>query len=151
MRLVTRRQWVGVAGCLLGGATVGTRRDARPTGPASVAPEAMVLVPEGPFLMGTSADEAARLARRYGHHPAWLSGELPRRAVSVAAFAIDRCPVTNRQYARFCAETGHARPRHWGADSPPEALDDHPVVGVSQPDALAYAAWAGKRLPTEAE
>jgi len=91
-------------------------------------------VPSGPFLYGPG-----------------------RREVYLDAFAIDRYPVTNRQFAAFLKATGY-RPevrrsflRHWGTGGPPTALLDHPVVFVSHQDASAYAAWLGLRLPTEAE
>lgn len=113
--------------------------------------EDMVVIPAGPFLMGTSEDDAARLAREYGYHPSWLRGETPQRRVETPVYAIDRHPVTNAQYARFCEATGYTIPTHWGGPTPPERIRDHPVVTVNRADALAYAAWAGKRLPMETE
>lgn len=74
-----------------------------------------------------------------------------------AGFWIDRCAVTNDEFARFAAETGY-EPRepggflaHWGGAAPPRALRRHPVVCVSAHDAEAFAAWAGKALPTRRE
>jgi formylglycine-generating enzyme required for sulfatase activity len=127
--------------------------------------------------------------------------EAPARDVRVDAFWIDEAPVTNRQFARFVAETGFVTlaeiapdpkdypgmppemaqpgslvftptagpvdlgaPLQWwrfsfgadwrhptGPESSLEGLEDHPVVHVAYADALAYAKWAGKSLPTEAE
>jgi formylglycine-generating enzyme required for sulfatase activity len=127
--------------------------------------------------------------------------EAPVRAVRVDPFWIDEAPVTNREFARFVAATGHrtlaeiapdpadypgmpiemaqpgslvfeptARPvdlrdfslwwrfafgadwRHpLGPDSGIDDLADHPVVHIAYSDAEAYAAWAGKSLPSEAE
>jgi formylglycine-generating enzyme required for sulfatase activity len=95
--------------------------------------EGMVWVPAGPFIMGGE----------YGF------------SVQVACieqdFFIARTPVTNAEYARFVMATGHRPPRHWGGDTPPEQLRDHPVVHVSWHDAVAYADWAGMRLLTEQE
>jgi len=59
--------------------------------------------------------------------------------------------VTNAEYARFVAATGYTPPRHWMGETPPKALRDHPVVYVSWDDAVAYAQWAGGRLPSEQE
>lgn len=85
---------------------------------------------------------------RYGE------GKVP---VELSAFAIDRFPVTNRQFAAFLDATGY-RPeegesflKHWRGERPPVELLEHPVVWVSHGDALAYAAWVGLRLPTDAE
>ncbi len=95
---------------------------------------ALVAVPAGEFLMGRD------------RRPVWLD-----------AFSIDRTPVTNRRFARFVEATGY-RPedrrgflRHWRGGVCPKALLDHPVVHVSWHDARAYAAWVGRRLPTEAQ
>ncbi len=77
--------------------------------------------------------------------------------VTVKAFWIDRFPVTNDDYARFVGATGY-RPadatnflKHFDNGTIPLGLERHPVVYVSYDDAKAYAAWAGKRLPTEEE
>ncbi len=69
--------------------------------------------------------------------------------VSVDGFFIDASEVTNGQYLKFCTTV----PQGWrqpGGDlgAPPPDL---PVVGVSFYDAMAYAAWARKRLPTETQ
>jgi iron(II)-dependent oxidoreductase len=96
-----------------------------------------VLIPGGVFLIGADSE---------GDHS-------PAHRVRLDAFYIDKYEVTNAQYLRFCQETGHRLPEFWeqsgfrcGPDYP-----HHPVVGVSWGDAVKYAAWCGKRLPTEAE
>jgi len=146
----------------------------------------LIALPGGDFRMGSA-----------GFYP----DEAPVHTATVAAFAIERHPVTNAQYAEFVADTGYVtvaeRPldpalypgvaaadllpgalvfvptagpvdlndwRQWwdwapgacwrhpfGRASGIEDRLDHPVVQVAYPDAHAYAQWAGRRLPTEAE
>lgn len=146
--LWTRRDWLKSVGAGLLGLT--TQSLWAQVG-LPVEHEDMIVIPAGPALLGTSAEDAERLARAHGHHPSWLAGEVPARRIHLPAFAIDRCPVTNGQYAQFCRATGHRPPMHWGGPEPPEHLLNHPVVCVNLADAEAYARWAGKRLPTEAE
>jgi formylglycine-generating enzyme required for sulfatase activity len=95
----------------------------------------MVLVPGGPFLMGSDEFD--------------LEG--PPRMVDVPAFWIDRYPVTASEYLGFVLATGHPAPPDWPNGRPEAGRDDHPVERVSWHDAVAYASWAGKRLPAEAE
>ncbi|MDQ7827257.1 MAG: bifunctional serine/threonine-protein kinase/formylglycine-generating enzyme family protein [Candidatus Eremiobacteraeota bacterium] len=109
----------------------------------------MVLVPAGDFLMGTHIDDRyATTASR---------DELPAHIVSIADFYIDRYPVTNRQFALFVEETAYKTTSELRGDIEcwqtyySSETADHPVVLVSWFDAEEYAAWAGKRLPTEAE
>jgi formylglycine-generating enzyme required for sulfatase activity len=107
----------------------------------------MVPVPAGEFLMGSdkSRDKDA------------YDDELPQHSLFVDSFRISKYPVTNGQYARFVAATGHPAPGHWKATTPPPELTNHPVVYVSWHDAVAYCGWLSKqrgttvRLPTEAE
>lgn len=81
----------------------------------------------------------------------FLMGDMNRTAF-LEAFEIDMYPVTNRQYMRFLDTTGHAQvPEHWGEGTYPPERADHPVVNVNWHDAMAYARWVGKRLPTEQE
>ncbi len=142
----TRRGWLITAGAgIAAGALGGVRAHA--TEPA----DDMIEIPAGAFLMGTTKKQAGRLAAKYGYHVSWFSGETPQRKIQLPAFKIDRYPVTNRQYHAFCTATGYAPRMHWQGSAPPERLLDHPVVRVNKADAEAYAAWAGKRLPTEAE
>lgn len=77
----------------------------------------------------------------------FLSGE-KNDPVWLPSFYIDIFPVTNNDCARFVAATGREPPHHWQRGRRPESLLDHPVVFVTWHDATAYAAWAGKELPT---
>jgi len=80
--------------------------------------------------------------------------ERPLRSL---AYAIDETPVTNAQFAVFLRESNYHPKhtenflKHWDAGQFPSGKADHPVVWVDLDDARAYAAWAGKRLPTEEE
>lgn len=78
--------------------------------------------------------------------------ERPARQVKLPPFFIDRYEVTNEDYQAFVTSTGRPSPVHWGGGkSVPRGGERHPVVYVSYADAEAYAAWAGKRLPTAEE
>ncbi len=87
--------------------------------------------------------------------------ERRRHSVELAAFEIDRTPATNAAYTEFVEDTGAEPPMYWeregegwvrtamGRREPVEP--DHPVVHLSWEQAEAFAAWAGKRLPSEQE
>jgi serine/threonine-protein kinase len=83
----------------------------------------MVLVPAGTFLFGETKQQS-----------------------SLPAFYIDRTEVTNAAYAAFSKATRHPLPQDFHEDRP-----DYPVVNVSMLDARAFAAWAGKRIPSGRE
>jgi formylglycine-generating enzyme required for sulfatase activity len=83
----------------------------------------MVLVPAGKFL--------------YGSH---------KESMDLPAFYIDKTEVPNKYYQQFCEATGRPLPKDFPADKP-----DLPVVNVTVIDAVAFASWANKRLPTAKE
>lgn len=128
-----------------------------PGSPAENSPlSGLVRVPAGSYPLGDDLHPAERPAHRYHSE----------------GFAIARLPVTNADYARFMAAGGYDNPDWWlpegwnliqteslsapafwlkrgyacGPDYP-----DYPVIGVSWYEAVAYASWAGRRLPSEAE
>lgn len=94
----------------------------------------LVPVPAGAFSMGWAAG---------------LPCERPAHIVWVGEFLIARAPVTNAEFADYLVSTGAAPPAFWGRAG--FADPRQPVVGVSWDEALAFAAWASARLPTEAE
>ena len=114
----------------------------------------MLLVPAGYFQMGTSQTEINELQQLVNFKPSWCADEEPQRGVYLNAFYMDETPVTCREYKKFLdANRGIAVPANWDRlrrDFAPQFVD-HPVTFVSWDDAAAYAKWAGKRLPTEAE
>ena len=140
-----------------------------PPAPADVARlPREALIPGGSFTMGTSTDPWA------------LDNERPAHAVHVPAFYLDTAPATNEAYQEFIAAGGYQDPRWWTEEgwrhrcqAELEAplfwsregsgwlrrrfglveplLPHEPVVHVCWYEADAYARWAGRRLPTEAE
>jgi formylglycine-generating enzyme required for sulfatase activity len=117
----------------------------------------MVLVPAGTFLMGRP--EKDFLAEDH---------EKPQRAVYLSDYWIDIYPVTNARFATFMAAGGYKQPHWWRPEGwawrsrqriyqplqwaqPGWDGADQPVTGISWYEADAYARWAGRRLPTDAE
>jgi formylglycine-generating enzyme required for sulfatase activity len=99
----------------------------------------MVYIPAGTYEQGSEAG---------------YSEEAPTHAESVPGFYMDKYPVTNAEYAAFVRAAGAAPPENPDWDNYPEYFTnypDYPVVNVTWPMAVAYAEWAGKRLPTETE
>jgi formylglycine-generating enzyme required for sulfatase activity len=112
----------------------------------------MIAIPAGPFVMGNDAGPA---------------DERPAHEIRLAAFSIDRFPVTNAGFAEFLEVHGHTNPggeRLFDADDPDARIhrvgdkwiadrgfENHPVVEVSWAGARDYCVWRGKRLPSDAE
>jgi len=155
---------LGTAGPFGTGNSSGNASPDRNSLPATtvVDKKGMVLLPGGTFRMGS--DQSA------------LPGERPAHEVRVGPFFIDRYEVTQAEFARFVTATNHrttAEIQGWapvfdrqhgawvaleGANwrrpngpSAPAAQPKEPATQVSWADAVAFARWAGKRLPTEAE
>ncbi|MCY4158940.1 MAG: formylglycine-generating enzyme family protein [Bacteroidetes bacterium] len=129
--------------------------------PPPVAPSGMVYIPGGVTQIGSESG---------------MPHERPVFKARVQPFFMDITPVTVRAFGEFIQETGYVTQaelfgdaavfndstRQWeltlgafwawplGPENPP-AQEDHPVTQVSWNDAVAYAEWAGKRLPSEIE
>ena len=113
-------------------------------------------VPDGPFLMGTTKEQARQLLEE-GFEEELIRWEVPQHTVKLSAYQIGKYPVTNQEYQAFIQESDLRPPTNWDGDQYPEGKGDHPVVYVSWLDAQAYCRWLSKktgknyRLPTEAE
>ncbi|MGH9767436.1 MAG: protein kinase domain-containing protein [Blastocatellia bacterium] len=104
--------------------------------PPDPMPPGMVFVSGGEFTMGWNGGE---------------NDERPERKVLVKPFYMDQYEVTNQEYKKFIDATKYPAPMNWinGSYAPDEAM--FPVTHVTWQDAVKYAEWAGKRLPTEKE
>ena len=112
----------------------------------------MSLIPSGIFDMGTTESEVSELVKKFAEYKAekaWFVSEVPRHTVEIEAFYMDKAEVTNAQYEVFINQTGYRTPQYWFDDN--YNSPNLPVVGVSWYDAMQYASWSEKRLPTEAE
>ncbi len=111
----------------------------------------MVFIPGGEFLRGRRGRSHSLPDDNLKWWPALMKDDRPVRAIRVDPFYLDQYEVTNAQYLTFVTETKHRPPYNWPKGKIPEGKEQYPVVDVDWSDATAYAAWAGKRLPTEAE
>jgi len=115
----------------------------------------MVWVPGGPFIMGIDPDQGDAIAHALNFKDAaaiWAGEAYPRHTVELPGFFIDQCEVTVARWQRYITETGstplpHETTRHFGN---PDA-QQLPAGAITWSNACAYAAWAGKALPGEAQ
>lgn len=110
----------------------------------------MVLIPAGEFIMGSNKTDPENTHLRIGTVKPLYVDQRPERKATLGDYYIDRYEVTQREYKRFVEATQYAEyPANWVDGEYPEGLDEHPVTNVSWTQAMAYALWAGKTLPTE--
>jgi sulfatase modifying factor 1 len=108
----------------------------------------MVFIPGGEFVRGRThalPDDGLKW------FPELLKDDQPAKPITIDPFYLDVHEVTNSEYARFVTATKHRPPYNWPEGKVAPGNENFPVSAVSWDDAMAYAKWAGKRLPTEAE
>jgi len=99
-----------------------------------------VWIPPGTFLMGCSPGDSASEENEKPPHPVEIT----------QGFWLGRTEVTVGAYKRFAAATGKTLPAA-PFTNPGWSNEQMPMVGVTWDEAKGYCAWAGGRLPTEAE
>jgi formylglycine-generating enzyme required for sulfatase activity len=110
----------------------------------------MVLVPEGPFTMGSFEKDIQWAARQFRSESLdWYRDETPAHTVALPAFYIDKYEVTFGEYIKYMEATGKPPPREF--DNSRLNHPRQPVVSLPWQLAKDYCLWAKKRLPTEAE
>lgn len=117
---------------------------------AAKAPKGMVKIPAGMFRC-----DNYRIGDSFIAYPEDMTQK--GESVKMNAFYMDQFPVTNAQYREFLNASGYQPVdktnflKHWEHGEIPAGMENYPVIYVTLEDAQAYAAWAGKRLPTEME
>ena len=101
----------------------------------------MALIPAGAFEMGDALNEME----------SYMDRSRPVHTVTLDGFYMDKTEVTVGQFKAFLDDSNYSWDGSWDIVATKSRTDDHPMVHVSWDDAVAYAEWAGKRLPTEAE
>ena len=101
----------------------------------------MAYIPAGSFEMGDSKNELED----------WMKTARPVHTVELDAFYMDVHEVTVGQFREFVNQSGYKYSGNWADVVKSSPGDGYPMVEVNWNDAVAYAKWAGKRLPTEAE
>jgi formylglycine-generating enzyme required for sulfatase activity len=115
---------------------------------ASAQDSVLVNIPAGTFTMGRTkltSDDKTNM------RPHVLLDDRPPHQVSISSFQLDKHEVTNAEYQAFVDKTHHAAPYHWADNHYAQHAAELPVYNVDWDDAHSYCAWAGGRLPTEAE
>ncbi|WP_218011037.1 formylglycine-generating enzyme family protein [Herbidospora mongoliensis] len=135
----------------------------------------MIALPACKVPIGSPSAHLNQIEKVQSYPRTWFADETPRHLVSIEPFLLDRHPVTNAAFSLFVQASGYQTEaerrgfglvygeRFWeerpgacwsapaGLGSDLTGHDHHPVVHIARADAAAYCAWAGKRLPTEAE
>lgn len=119
--------------------------EGQPPAEAQIGADGMVSVPAGEFLMGCNEEDDSECTE---------DDEKPQRKVNVPAFRIDRTEVTVEAYRRCFDAKRCSVPDTKGRGScnwDRAGYEKHPINCIDWNQAEAFCAWAGKRLPTEAE
>jgi formylglycine-generating enzyme required for sulfatase activity len=130
-------------------------------------------VPAGSFVMGTQKEDIPSLLKELGGERAWYEWEVPQHEQEIEVpYRISRYPITNAQFAAFVKTGGYREERYWtqaarkkvwcdgkvkgwGDDEPREGpydfgdpfnLPNHPVVGVTWYEAVAFCLWLTEEL-----
>ncbi|MBM3128469.1 MAG: DUF4062 domain-containing protein, partial [Chloroflexi bacterium] len=129
-------------------------------------------VPAGEFVMGTRTEDIAALMKKYGGDRDWYEYETPQLKLNLPAFLIAKYPLTNAQFDAFARADGYRNERYWTEaiaqgwwqkdgfkgrfdeqrrDHPydlgaPFNLPNHPVVGITWYEALAFCRWLTERF-----
>ena len=111
--------------------------EVKPKNVVDLSPLGMTLIPAGNFEMGDHLDSVDRA--------------LPVHIVELDAFYMDVNEVTVGQFRQFIQQSGYDYGGNWLDVDKYSPTVNHPMIYVTWYDAVAYAKWAGKRLPTEAE
>ena len=102
----------------------------------------MTYIPAGSFEMGDALNETE----------SWMASAHPVHTVTQDGFYMDKTEVTVGQFKAFLADnSSYSWDFSWASVDQYSPTDNHPMIYVNWHDAVAYADWAGKRLPTEAE